>query len=149
MIKQREKESLRAYVKHFNRAILEVDEANDQVQLTAFQTCLMTKDFIFSLAKTPPTTMIDLLFKAQKYINGEEALMVKGIDGKWKMEEIDESKAIRLKSIRKITSTTKNYQYESKPCDQTRKIKTNEQNHINDPILKKRIKLYDWSHKNI
>ena len=36
MIKQQEEETLRAYVKRFNRTILEVDEADDQVQLTAF-----------------------------------------------------------------------------------------------------------------
>ena len=69
-------------MKRFNQAILEVDKADDQVQLTAFQICLTTKDFIFSLAKTPLTTMIDLLFKAQNYINGEDALTAKGIDGK-------------------------------------------------------------------
>ena len=50
----------------------------------------MTKDFIFSLAKTPPNTNTDLLFKAKKYMNREDALTVKGIDGKQKMEEIDE-----------------------------------------------------------
>ena len=36
-IKQQEGETLRAYVKRFNRAILEVYNADDQVQLTAFQ----------------------------------------------------------------------------------------------------------------
>ena len=36
-IKQQEGETLRAYVKRFNRAILEVYKADDQVQLTAFQ----------------------------------------------------------------------------------------------------------------
>lgn len=49
-------------MKRFSQAILEVDEADDQVQLTAFQAGLMTKDFIFSLAKAPLTTMTDLLF---------------------------------------------------------------------------------------
>ena len=34
--------------------------------------------------------MIDLLFKAQKYMNGEDELTAKGIDGKREMEEIDE-----------------------------------------------------------
>ena len=47
MIKQQEEETLRAYVKHFNQAILEVDEADDQVQMMAFQAGLTTKDFIF------------------------------------------------------------------------------------------------------
>ena len=34
--------------------------------------------------------MTDLLFKAQKYMNGEDALTTNGVDGKWRMEEIDE-----------------------------------------------------------
>ena len=81
-LKQQEEETLRAYLKRFNRAILEVDVADDQVQLMAFQVGLMTKDFIFLLAKTLPTTMIDLMFKAQKYMNGDDALTVMGIDGR-------------------------------------------------------------------
>ena len=35
-LKQQEEETLKAYLKHFNRAILEVDVAEDQVQLMAF-----------------------------------------------------------------------------------------------------------------
>ena len=77
-------------MKHFNRAILEVDEADNQVQLMAFQAGLMTKDFIFSLAKTPPTTMMNLFFKTQKYMNGEDASTVKGMDGKRKIDDVDE-----------------------------------------------------------
>ena len=69
-------------MKCFNQAILKVDEVDDQVQLMAFQASLMTKDFIFSLDKTLLTTMIDLLFKAHKYMNREDVLMTKGIDGK-------------------------------------------------------------------
>ena len=57
------------------------------------------------------------------------------------------SKPTRLKSTRKITSTIKISQYKIKSCDQTRKIKTNEQNHINNPILKTRIKSFDQSQK--
>ena len=69
-------------MKRFNQAILKVDEVDDQVQLMAFQASLMIKDFIFSLDKTLLTTMIDLLFKAHKYMNREDVLMTKGIDGK-------------------------------------------------------------------
>ena len=42
------------------------------------------------------------------------------------------SKPTRLKSTRKITSTTKNSQYESKSSYQTCKIKTNEQTRHSD-----------------
>ena len=51
---------------------------------------MTTKDFIFSLAKTLPNTMTDLIFKALKYMSGEDALTAKGMDGKGKIEDIDE-----------------------------------------------------------
>lgn len=35
--------------------------------------------------------MKDLLFKAQKYMNGEDALTAKGLASKWKKEEISDS----------------------------------------------------------
>ena len=35
--------------------------------------------------------MIDLLFKAQKYMNGEDTLTAKGLMGKWKKGENAES----------------------------------------------------------
>ena len=58
--------------------------------MTTFQAELNNPDLVFSLGKTPPTTMTNLLFKAQKYKNREDALTTNGIDGKQKMEEIDE-----------------------------------------------------------
>ena len=51
-------------MKHFNKAMLEIDEANDQVIMTTFQAGLNNPDLIFSLGKTLPTSMTDLLFKA-------------------------------------------------------------------------------------
>ena len=69
--------------------MLEIDEANNQVIMMIFQAGLNNPDLVFSL-KTLPTTVTDLLFKAQKYINGKDALIVNGIDGKRKMEEINE-----------------------------------------------------------
>ncbi|XP_023917904.1 uncharacterized protein LOC112029452 [Quercus suber] len=90
-VRQQEGESLRDYVKRFNKAVLEIDEADDQVTMTTFQAGLNNPDFIFSLGKTPPTSMTDLLFKAQKYMNGEDALTAKGLMGKRKRDETSES----------------------------------------------------------
>ena len=73
-IKQREKETLRSYVKRFTRETLEVDEANDKVQLTTFKARLKSREFVVSLAKNSPKTMAVMLFKAQKYMNDEDAL---------------------------------------------------------------------------
>ena len=78
------------HVKCFNKAVLEIDEANDQVIMKTFEVGLNNSDLVFSLGKTPPTTMIDFLFKAQKYMNRVDAITTNGIDGTQKMEEIDE-----------------------------------------------------------
>ena len=53
-IKQGEKETLRSYVKRFIWETLEVDEADDKVQLTTFKVGLKSRDFVVSLAKNPP-----------------------------------------------------------------------------------------------
>ncbi|XP_030931077.1 uncharacterized protein LOC115956956 [Quercus lobata] len=74
-IKQGEKETLRSYVKHFTRETLEVDEADDKVQLTAFKAELKSKEFVVSLAKNPLWTMAEMLLKTQKYMNAEDALV--------------------------------------------------------------------------
>ena len=62
--------------------MLEIDEANNQVIMTTFQAGLNNPDLDFSLGKTPPTIMTNLMFKAQKYMNGEEALTANGVEGK-------------------------------------------------------------------
>ena len=75
-IRQGEKETLRSYVKRFTRETLEVDEADDKVQLTTFKAGLRSRDLVASLAKNPPRTMAEMLLKAQKYMNAEDAVVV-------------------------------------------------------------------------
>ena len=55
------------------------------------QARLNNLDFVFSLGKTLPTSMTDLLFKAQKYMNGEDALTTKGLTGKRKNDKASDS----------------------------------------------------------
>ena len=74
-IRQGEKETLRSYVKRFTRETLEVDEADDKVQLTTFKARLRSKDLVASLAKNSPKTMVEMLLKAQKYMNAEDAMV--------------------------------------------------------------------------
>ena len=73
---------MREYVKRFNKVVLEIDEADEQVIMTTFQAGLINPNLVFSLGKNPPTLMMDLLFKAQKYMNGEDVLTAKGLTGK-------------------------------------------------------------------
>ena len=89
-VKQQEREALREYVKRFDKAILEIDEADDQVIMMTFQAGLNNLNLVFFLGKTP-TSMTDLLFKVQKYMNGEDALTAKRMTGKRKKEESTES----------------------------------------------------------
>ena len=73
-IRQGEKETLRPYVKRFTRETLEVDEADDKVQLTTFKARLRFRDLVALLAKNPPKIMAEMLLKAQKYMNTEDAV---------------------------------------------------------------------------
>ena len=63
-IRQWEKETLRLYVKHFSRENLEVDEADDKLQLTTFKAGLKSREFVVSLMKNPPKKMVEMLLKA-------------------------------------------------------------------------------------
>ena len=73
-IKEEEGESLRSYVKRFNKEVLEVDEAEDKMQLTTFKAWLKSKEFVVTLEKSPLESMAEMLLKAQKYMNAKNAL---------------------------------------------------------------------------
>ena len=65
---------MRSYVKRFTRETLEVDETNNKVQLMTFKAGLRFRDLVASLTKNPPKMMVEMLLKAQKYMNAEDAL---------------------------------------------------------------------------
>ena len=73
-IRKGERETLRSYVKRFTRETLEVDEADDKIQLTTFKAGLRSRDLMALLAKNPPKTMAEMLIKAQKYMNAKDAV---------------------------------------------------------------------------
>ena len=52
-----------------------VNDADDKVQLTTFKAGLKSIEFVVSLAKNPSKTMAEMLLKAQKYMNAEDALV--------------------------------------------------------------------------
>ena len=68
-------------MKRFTQETLEADEANDKVQLTIFKARLKSREFVVSLTKNPPKTMVEMLLKAQKYMNAKDALaMIKDVE---------------------------------------------------------------------
>ena len=63
-------------MKCFTRKTLEVDEADNKVQLMTFRAGLRSRDLVASLAKNPPKTMVEMLIEAQKYMNAKDAVVV-------------------------------------------------------------------------
>ena len=63
----------------YNKELLQVDEAKDQVILTTFQSGLLPGDFFFSITKNPLKAVAKLLYKAQKYMNAEDVVTIKGV----------------------------------------------------------------------
>ena len=74
-IRRREDETLRFYIVRFYKEALSIDEAGDKILVTAFTTGLRNGKFLFSLYKNDPKTMSDVLYKAIKYMNVEDALL--------------------------------------------------------------------------
>ena len=72
-IKQREDETLRSYITRFNKKALLIDE----VVMAIFINGLRKGKFLFSLYKNDPKTMSDMLYKATKYMNAEDALLAR------------------------------------------------------------------------
>ena len=78
-IKQGTQENLKSYVQRFNAESLKIDVLDEKFAVTAFIAGLgvQSKDLMFSISKNPQANMAEVLAKAEKYINGEEALMSK------------------------------------------------------------------------
>ena len=78
-IKQSPQESLRLYVHRFNAKSLKVDVPDEKFAIIAFIGGLgvQSKDLMFSISKNPHASMAEVLAKAEKYINVEEALISK------------------------------------------------------------------------
>ena len=78
-IKQGPQENLKSYVQRFNSESLRVNIPDEKFAITAFIAGLgiQSKDIMFSISKNPQAIMAELLAKAEKYINGEEAFMFK------------------------------------------------------------------------
>jgi hypothetical protein len=80
-----------SYLTRFNKETLLVAGADDRVVLTAFISGLQSGDFLFLVYKDPPSTMTEMMYEAQRYMNGEEALLARDqtIGKKRKWEHAD------------------------------------------------------------
>ena len=66
-------------MQRFNAESLKIDVPDEKFAITAFIAGLgvQSKDLMFSISKNPQASMAEVLAKAEKYINGEEALLSK------------------------------------------------------------------------
>ena len=77
-----------------------MDEVEDQVILTTFQAGLLPGDFFFSIIKSPPRIVVELLHKAQKYMNTEDTVTAKEMTSKRRRDEGTSNKPNRKKEAR-------------------------------------------------
>ncbi|XP_073064179.1 uncharacterized protein [Primulina eburnea] len=73
VMKQQENETLREFVQRFNSAALEIPAATPDIMISAFTQGLRGGEFFKSLVKKPPLSYDDLLARAEKYVNLEDA----------------------------------------------------------------------------
>lgn len=76
-IKQWVDKSLRLYVTHFNKKALLINEVNDKVLIIAFTNGLQSGEFLFSIYKSDPKTMADIIYKAMKYMNAKNTMITR------------------------------------------------------------------------
>ena len=76
-IRQQKDKTLRSYITCFNKEALSIDEADDKILVVAFTNGLRKGKFLFSLYKNNLKTMSDVLYKATKYMNAEDALLAR------------------------------------------------------------------------
>ena len=75
-IRQQKDETMRSYITRFNKENLSIDEADDKILVVVFTNGLWKGKFLFSLYKNDPKTMLAVLYRATKYMNVEDALLV-------------------------------------------------------------------------
>ena len=76
-IKQREDETLRSYIFRFNKEALSIDKADDKILVATFTNGLRKGKFLFSIYKNDLKTMSEVLYRATKYMNAEDALLAR------------------------------------------------------------------------
>ncbi|XP_058219832.1 uncharacterized protein LOC131330306 [Rhododendron vialii] len=76
-VKQVRWESLRDYTIRFNKEVVQIDEAGDNVSITAYIAGLYSGQFLYLVSQEPPKTLAELMLRAQKHMNAEEAVYAK------------------------------------------------------------------------
>ena len=76
-IRQQEDETLRSYITRFNKKAFSINKADDKLLVAVFTNRLRKGKFLFPLYKNDPKTMSNVLYRATKYMNVEDALLAR------------------------------------------------------------------------
>lgn len=90
-VRQKDNEPLRAFLKLFTTAKLESPDASEDLTMSAFIQGLKEGELHTSLIKKAPRSIDDLLQRATKYVNLEEAVKLKKGENSTKSEKPRES----------------------------------------------------------
>ena len=99
-IKQREDETLRSYISRFNKEAPSINEADDKILVATFINGLRKGKFLFSLYKNDLKTMSEVLYRATKYMNAEDALLAREEKPKKRERQEDTQQDQRRKKAR-------------------------------------------------
>ncbi|KAJ4963512.1 hypothetical protein NE237_023451 [Protea cynaroides] len=61
-----EGETLRAFIAHFNKLVLEIKDLKPDVVVEALKSFIMDKKLIYSITKMPPRNLIDMLHMCER-----------------------------------------------------------------------------------
>ena len=68
---------MRSYITRFNKEAFLIDETDNKILVAAFTNGLRKGKFLLSLYKNDLKTMSDVLYRAIKYMNAEDALLAR------------------------------------------------------------------------
>ncbi|XP_043816052.1 uncharacterized protein LOC122724596 [Manihot esculenta] len=88
-VKQRRNESLREYVARFNTEALQIPDLDEGRAVEAMQKGTTSREFFSSLSRKFPTSLAELMKRAEKYIRQDDALMT----SRFAKEAADKGKA--------------------------------------------------------
>ncbi|XP_057958049.1 uncharacterized protein LOC131150941 [Malania oleifera] len=103
---QGEYETLKKFMHFFNTATLEIRNLDMGVALAALTTTLQPKSFLYSLGKKAPVDMGELMARAQKYINLEEMMDIRGSRIEWKRKSSSRETRESYRSTKRQETST-------------------------------------------
>ena len=124
-----------------------MDIPDEKFAITAFIAGLgvQSKDLMFSISKNPQASMVEVLAKTKKYINGEEALLSKQMSSSTQKEKSRGDKK-RERSPRRQAYRDRSPRRNRENRERSPKRRGNVRNHLGPPQLKLQQRYSPWQY---